>query len=362
MSLRLFMTTDAVGGVWRYAVTLAAELARAGVSVRLGVIGPRPTLDQSAEAAAVPNLSLEHVDAPLDWVAADAAALRAGSRAIAEAARGWGADLVQVNQPAYAAARCDMPVVTVAHSCVETWWRGTHGAPAPAEWAWHRDAVGEGLTAAAVAVAPSRSFAAMLQQAYRLGRPLLAVPNGIAAGAVRRPKGEFALASGRVWDASKNFAVLDAAAPAIRWPVRLAGEYAAPAGATALAFRNVRCLGHLGRRAIADAYAAAPVYVSPSLHEPFGLGVLEAADAGAALVLSDIPSFRELWDGAALFFAPNDVAGLAAAANRLIDDAELRQRMAKAARQRAARYSIAETARGMRATYGSATAMAGAAA
>ncbi len=78
MSLRLFMTTDAVGGVWRYCLTLAGELARSGVTVRLGVIGPRPTRDQRAEAAAVPGLSLERVDAPLDWVAGDAAALRAG--------------------------------------------------------------------------------------------------------------------------------------------------------------------------------------------------------------------------------------------------------------------------------------------
>ena len=37
--------------------------------------------------------------------------------------------------------------------------------------------------------------------------------------------------------------------------------------------------------------------------EPFGLAVLEAARAGCALVLSDIATFRELWDGAALFVA-----------------------------------------------------------
>ena len=38
-------------------------------------------------------------------------------------------------------------------------------------------------------------------------------------------------------------------------------------------------------------------------YEPFGLAVLEAAQAGMRLVLSDIPSFRELWDGAATFVA-----------------------------------------------------------
>jgi glycosyltransferase involved in cell wall biosynthesis len=205
----------------------------------------------------------------------------------------------------------------------------------------------------------------MLQQVYGLSRPPIAVPNGIAptpADQAGGPKGACVLATGRVWDASKNFAVLDAAAPAIRWPVRLAGDCVAPDGATALPPRNFRCLGHLGRPAVAREYAAAPVYVSPSLHEPFGLGVLDAADAGAALVLSDIATFRELWQDAALFFGPRDAAGLAGQVNRLIEDPDLRQKMAVAARDRAARYTIAETARRMLAAYGDAAAMAGAAA
>lgn len=350
--MRVFMTTDAVGGVWHYSVALAAELARGGCGVRLGVIGPGPSPAQAAEAARA-GVELVAVGAPLDWLAGSAAALRAGRVAIAEAARGWRADIVQVNQPAYAPGRHPAPVVAVAHSCVETWWRGTHGRPAPADDAWHRDAVRDGLNRAGVAVAPSRSFAEMLRAAYGLAAPPLAVLNGVAPGAaVAGPKGEFVLASGRVWDSSKNFQLLEAAARSIGWPVRLAGEGVAPDGTNALVLRNVRCLGQLRRAAMAREYAAAPVYVSPSLHEPFGLGVLEAAQAGAALVLADIPTFRELWQGAALFFGRRDAGGLAAAVNRLIGDAEERQRLANAAAARAARYTIARTAHGMRAAYG----------
>jgi glycosyltransferase involved in cell wall biosynthesis len=355
MSLRLFMTTDAVGGVWRYSVTLAAELARGGMAVRLGVIGPRPSRDQRDEVAAVTGLECRMVDAPLDW-AADGPALRPGARAIADAAGAWGADLVHLNQPAFAGWRYPAPVATVAHSCVETWWRGTHGGAAPAAWAWHRDAVGVGLNAAAVAVAPSRAFAAMLQQTYGLERAPRTVLNGISPRpAPAGPKGEVVLAAGRVWDASKNFAALEAAAATIPWPVRLAGACVAPGGASAPVLRNVRCLGQLERAEIAAEYAAAPIFVAPSLHEPFGLGVLEAADAGAALVLSDIPSFRELWGGAALFFEPRDPAALAVAVNRLIDAPESRRRLAAAARGRAARYTIAATASGMRRAYRTAT-------
>src|SRR5699024_8714794 len=124
--MRLFMTTDAVGGVWNYSVMLAGELARTGSEVQLGVIGPPPSPDQ-AEMAEARGGGRVQVDAPLDWLAGGPAALAAGRAAIAEAAEVWGADVVQLNQPAFAGGDCRAPVVAVAHSCVETWWRGTHG-------------------------------------------------------------------------------------------------------------------------------------------------------------------------------------------------------------------------------------------
>ncbi len=48
----------------------------------------------------------------------------------------------------------------------------------------------------------------------------------------------------------------------------------------------------------------AAIFAHPARYEPFGLAVLEAAMAGCALVLGDIPTLRELWDGAAVFVAP----------------------------------------------------------
>lgn len=347
---RLFMTTDAVGGVWNYSVGLATELARAGIRVRLGVVGPAPSRDRM-QAADVAGVGVVPVEAALDWLAGGPAAIAAGRAAIAKAAGQWGADLIQANQPAYAAGDHPAPVVAVVHSCVETWWRGTHGRPAPGEWDWHRQAVAEGLGSAAVSVAPSRSFAKTVQRTYGLADPPIAVLNGIARGREPAAKEQFVLASGRVWDPSKNFQLLDLAGSSIRWPVRLAGEPAAPDGACALVLRNIRCLGHLAPRAMAAEYGSAPIYVSPSLCEPFGLGVAEAAQAGAALALSEIDTFRELWDGAALFFDRRDPDALANAVNRLIENPALRQRLAAAARRRAERYTVAATARAMRHVY-----------
>src|SRR3954454_22732288 len=82
----------------------------------------------------------------------------------------------------------------------------------------------------------------------------------------------------------------------------------------------------------------AAVFAHPARYEPFGLAVLEAALARCALVLGDIASLRELWDGAAVFVAPGDAAALAAACERLAADAGERGRRAAPARRRAARY------------------------
>jgi len=73
----------------------------------------------------------------------------------------------------------------------------------------------------------------------------------------------------------------------------------------------------------------------PARYEPFGLTALEAAWSGCALVLGDIDSLREVWDGAAIFVAPDDHAALAHALRRLIADTALRERYAALARERA---------------------------
>src|SRR3546814_16818778 len=70
-------------------------------------------------------------------------------------------------------------------------------------------------------------------------------------------------------------------------------------------------LGVLGEASMAAWRERAGIFVSPSLYEPFGLAVLEAAMSGCALLLSDIPTFRELWDGAAVFTPAGDSDALA---------------------------------------------------
>jgi glycosyltransferase involved in cell wall biosynthesis len=83
----------------------------------------------------------------------------------------------------------------------------------------------------------------------------------------------------------------------------------------------------------------AAIFAHPALYEPFGLAALEAAGSGCALLLADVPTLRELWDGAAVFVAPRDHQALADALNRLIASPELRRTTALAAQARARRYN-----------------------
>jgi glycosyltransferase involved in cell wall biosynthesis len=108
----------------------------------------------------------------------------------------------------------------------------------------------------------------------------------------------------------------------------------------------------LGDTELAAHLAARPVFVSAAIFEPFGLAVLEAAQAGCPLVLSDIPSFRELWDGAATFVTPGDEDGFVDAITRLLDQSDLRAERGRAAVARAARYTPAATATAMCGLFG----------
>ena len=47
--MHVLMTTDAVGGVWTYSLTLARALGARGVGVTLAVVGPEPSAAQVAE-------------------------------------------------------------------------------------------------------------------------------------------------------------------------------------------------------------------------------------------------------------------------------------------------------------------------
>lgn len=357
--LRVLMTADAVGGVWQYATDLASGLASLDVDVVLAVMGPSPSPDQRA-AAARAGLTLVDTGLPLDWLAPDAdTVLRAGD-AVAGLAVRHAADIVHLNAPALAAeAVFDMPTVAAAHSCVATWWDAVKRGPLPRDFEWRTSLMGAGLAAADRVVTPSAAFGEAVRRRYALKARPHVVPNGRAPLPLpRRPIHDFAFTAGRLWDEGKNLATLDRAAARLAVPLRAAGPVVGPNG-TGIELVHIHQLGSLDEAALARWLAAKPVFVSAARYEPFGLAVLEAAAAGCPLVLSDIPTFRELWDGAAIFVDPDDDAGFADAIAALIGDTSDRLMAGQAARRRAERFTPSAMATAMAAIYRELTAPAG---
>jgi CDP-paratose 2-epimerase len=350
--LHLRMTADAVGGVWTYALDLARTLAPRGVATTLAVLGPAPSPTAAAEAAAVPGLTLTETALPLDWLARDAREITDAATALADLSREIRPDLIQLNAPAFAAAaRFPAPVLGVSHSCVATWWAAVRGGALPEDFRWRAALHRRGLEACAVTVAPSAAFAAATAAAYGLPRPRV-VPNGRAAPPMamdtRRERQVFT--AGRLWDDGKNIAALDAAAALLDAPLFAAGPLEGPNGSRATP-RHAKALGSLDPRAVRAWLARTPVFASAALYEPFGLAVLEAAQAGSALVLADIPTFRELWGDAAVFVPPRDPPTIAAAIAELLDAPDRAAVLGAAARRHAARYTLAAMADGMLAAY-----------
>lgn len=352
---RVFMTADAVGGVWQYAIDLARGLGTEGFATTLAVLGPAPSWDQRDEARAIAGLRLLETGLPLDWTANSARAVLEAGDAVAALASESGADVVHLNSPGLAAsAQFSAPVLAVCHSCVATWWQAVRSGPPPRDFRWRTDLVRRGYLAADALVAPTAAFAEATARTYGLECAPRVVHNGRrltpAPRAARAPDGPFVFTAGRLWDDGKNLAALDRAASRLPWPVLAAGPSQGPHGAS-IALDHMRTFGSLPAAEVAAYLAPGPVFASLAHYEPFGLAVLEAAQAGCPLVLSDIPTFRELWDGAALFVPPQDDAMIAAALDGLLRDPAERARLGARARERAARYTIEAMTAGVLAVY-----------
>jgi glycosyltransferase involved in cell wall biosynthesis len=350
--IHVLMTADAVGGVWQYALELARALGSADVRTTLAVLGPAPGADQAADARAVPNLTLRTLDLPLDWTADRQEDLEKAAAAISDLATGIGADLVHLNSVTLAAGgRFTMPVVAVCHSCLATWWDAVRGTePLPEDFVWRVRMGARGMAAADALMAPTAAFAQATARAYGLAQAPLVVRNGRSAPSTRgiphrAPEGDFVFTAGRLWDEGKNVAAIDRAAGRVDLPVIAAGPHAGPNG-TRINLEHATPVGRLGEDEISAWLGLRPIFVSMSRFEPFGLAVLEAAQAGCPLILSDIPTFVELWGGAAEFVEPNDDEALAAAIHRLASDPEHRRRLADAALERSRQYTPEAMAEG----------------
>jgi glycosyltransferase involved in cell wall biosynthesis len=98
--------------------------------------------------------------------------------------------------------------------------------------------------------------------------------------------------------------------------------------------------------ALADAYAAADVFVLPSIHEPFGIVVLEAWSASRPVVASRVGGLVDLIEDGrnGLLVDPHDPRSLADAVVRLLGDGPLAAGLAAAGRQKVEAFGWQSTA------------------
>lgn len=339
--LHVLMTADAVGGVWQYALDLSEGLRPHGVKTTIAVLGPSPSADQKARAEAT-GATLILTGLPLDWTAPSPHEVDESGRAIARIAENVRPDVIHLNAPALAAsAAFRVPVVAVCHSCVATWWHAVKSGPLPEEFVWRTELVSRGYSSAARLLAPTHAFAQATSRAYKLPHPPAVVRNGRRTTPVpgQRHDNDFVFTAGRLWDEGKNVAVIDRFASRLTVPVLAAGPLEGPNG-TKVTVAHIRALGRLSDAEIAQHLGAQPIFISMAQYEPFGLAVLEAAQMECALVLSDIQTFRELWEDAALFVDPSNEDAVANAIEHLLEDPTARADLGRAARERADAYTV----------------------
>jgi glycosyltransferase involved in cell wall biosynthesis len=103
-------------------------------------------------------------------------------------------------------------------------------------------------------------------------------------------------------------------------------------------------LGPIGHEDLPTHYAAADLFVYPSLYETFGLPPLEAMAAGCPVVAANSSSIPEIVGDAAELVDPIDVAAIASGMLHVLTDATWRNELITRGRSRAAQFTWERTA------------------
>jgi glycogen synthase len=347
--MRILVTADTLGGVWTYTRELVTGLARRGVQVTLVSFGDIPSEAQTAWLDPLPQVDFRPTAFKLEWMQDSEADLEASSQYLRQVIEEIRPDLLHLSQFYYGALPCEVPRVVVAHSDVLSWWSGVHQhAPAESAWLrWYRESVSRGLAGAIAVVAPSRWMLEQVERHYVKPQQGIVIYNG-RTPTLFNPhvsKEDKIITVGRLWDSGKNAGLL--LRDEMPAPVHIVGADRHPEfQGSAFACEEIRSNVHLDpqqdEKQLAQLFSRAAVYAATSRYEPFGLAPVEAALSRCAIVASDIPSFRELWGSAAVFFRSDDAADLRSTLEHLVRDPGLRQRYANLAYNHArAKFSAA---------------------
>lgn len=113
--------------------------------------------------------------------------------------------------------------------------------------------------------------------------------------------------------------------------------------AAGVAAGNCKWLRYVPQIDLLPMLAQAQALVYPSLFEGFGLPVVEAFAAGAAVISSTTTSIPEVAGDAALLVEPTDVEQIRAAMLRIVEEPALRDELVRKGTERARRFTWAAT-------------------
>jgi|SRR5579862_636675 len=340
--MRILITADTLGGVWIYTRELVTGLVQRGHFVILASFGKLPREDQLGWLRSFPATSFQYhaSEFPLEWMQDSAAGLAASVQFLESLIDETKPDILHSSQFCYGSLACAIPKVVVAHSDVLTWWKAVHETDPPdSSWfRWYIETVSRGLAEADLVVAPSHWMLNAAKQQYAFTTPSRVIYNG-RNPALFHPsakKETRAITVGRLWDQAKQVSLLLSHPQAV--PVQVAGPKQSPDGTNTADSHfdcslGVELLDTQSETDIGVLFSRAAMYVATSCYEPFGLAPVEAALSRCALILNDIPVFRELWGDCALYFEHNNSWALSKVIHEISADSALRGLYAERAYQ-----------------------------
>jgi glycogen synthase len=344
--MHVLITSDTLNGIWTYTRELVSGLVGRGWRVTLVSFGEIPMPEQTAWMDRLRGLEYHPTAFRVDWMQEGQQDFGDASAYLCALVKELKPDLLHSNHLCYGALPVSVPRIVVAHGDLITWWKAVHGRePKDGAWLrWYRQAISEGLSHASAVVAPSEWMLNTIRSSYGCCEREKVIHNG------RNPiffnpyltKEDSVLAIGRTLDPAKQLHLLtqhnhpvpvcvvgaDETAQSSRLPVR--ADVSFRDGGVGVALKGAQSEPQL--RLL---YSRAAMFAGTARYEVSGMAILEAALSRCALILNDIPSLREIWGHAAVYFRANDADSLAEAVRILSSDVQMRRNFANRAFQRA---------------------------
>ena len=344
--MHILITTDTVTPQWVYTRELVTGLAVRGVQVTLVSFGEIPLPEQVSWLGFLQGVTYIPTAFSVEWMQEAETQFPESSAFLAGLVRELRPDVLQLGQFCFGDLGMDVPRVILAHGDPGT--RALALQPrarvSSGSMRWYLERAKHGAAAADAVVATTDWMLRAVEDCHAAPRRSIAVGPGRNAMFYnsRAEKEDLVLSVGRLRDAAQQLGLLTAVAqplpvcivdhgamtPVRKNPIRT--DVRTNIGRAAVAIRGPQSEGQLR-----SLYSRASIYAATSCYEPLGLAGVEAALSRCAIVANDVPSLREMWGEAAVYFATNDAESLHRTLRRLHDDPQLRAGYAERAYLRA---------------------------